>query len=108
MFLPPSSPEVRAATVIQKTWRCYQFKITQLPKDQQQDCSVMISGNAPKIIGLPHPHRKDEKVALISMSGFRSVELACQLSEGYVKLIIIDNSKKVVDFWRKSRDLMNY
>ena len=43
-------------------------------------------------------HSKEEKIALIATSGMRSVELACQLSEGEPKLIILDNSEQVTLF----------
>ena len=81
------------------------YGIKHLPNSDLQDYKLFIKGNDPVISGLPK-HPADEHIALIGTSGMRSLELACQLSDGVPKLIILDNSKQVTDFWRMARDIM--
>ncbi|WP_131781860.1 hypothetical protein [Legionella gresilensis] len=86
------------------------YGIQQLAKEELQLYPILIKGNDPELSkeqekGLPR-HRKEEKIALIGTSGMRSVELACQLSEGVPKLIILDNSIQVTLFWRKAKDII--
>lgn len=98
-----------AATKIQATFKGFiarkNYAIKHLPKSELQDYKVLITGNDPKMNCLPH-HEKDEQIALIGTSGMRSVEIACELSGGTPKLIILDNSKQVVEFWREARKLI--
>ena len=102
--------EEEAAVKIQTAYRGFfsrkSYAITQMPSKYLKPFKVMIKGNDPEIIGLPH-HTSEEQIALVAISGMRSVEIACQLSSGTPKLIIIDNSKYVVDFWRMARNLIN-
>ncbi|MBL7480898.1 IQ calmodulin-binding motif-containing protein [Legionella bononiensis] len=103
--------EEEAAVKIQTAYRGFfsrkSYAITQMPSQYMKPFKVMIKGNDPEITGLPH-HTSEEHIALVAISGMRSVEIACQLSSGCPKLIIIDNSKYVVDFWRKARYLINH
>lgn len=78
--------------------------INQLPQNQLSDYRIFITGNDPEIKGLP-THPAEEQIALIGTSGFRSLALACALSQGIPKLIILDNSRYVVNFWRMARHL---
>jgi hypothetical protein len=98
--------EAAAATKIQAAFRGFisrkKFALNQLPTQDLEDYRVLIQGNDPKIKGIPnHPVRGP--IALIGTSGMRAVEIACQLSD-QPKLIIVDNSKQVVEFWRKARE----
>ncbi|WP_419419887.1 hypothetical protein ACNVED_00850 [Legionella sp. D16C41] len=79
----------------------------ELPQNELQDYPVMIEGNDPDIRGL-EPYRCDDNISvgLVATSGMRSLELACQLSAGLTKLIIIDNSRQVIAFWRKTKALI--
>ncbi|KTD32616.1 hypothetical protein Lmor_2045 [Legionella moravica] len=99
-----------AAVTIQSAYRGFfsrkSFAISQLPPNCLKPFKVLIKGNDPEITGLPH-HSREEHIALVAISGMRSVEIACQLSSGTPKLIIIDNSQYVVDFWRMARFLIN-
>ncbi|KTD55378.1 IQ calmodulin-binding motif-containing protein [Legionella quateirensis] len=103
--------EEAAAVKIQTAYRGFfsrkSYAITQIASQYLKPFNVLIKGNDPEITDLPH-HTSKEQIALVAISGMRSVEIACQLSSGFPKLIIIDNSKYVVDFWRKARDLMNH
>jgi hypothetical protein len=100
-----------AATKIQTFFRAHasrkKYAFKQLHEQKLEDYSVCIKGNDPVIKGLPQ-HPAQDKIALVGTSGFRSVELACQLSRGTPKLIIIDNSKQVIQFWRQARQLANH
>ncbi len=102
--------EVEAATKIQAVCRGFfdrkTYQFNQLPSLQQESYPVIIEGNDPKIEGLPQ-HHADESIALIGTSGMRAVAIACHLSKGSLKLIILDNSKDVVGFWRQARALIN-
>lgn len=81
------------------------YQIKPLPKAALKDYPVLITGNDPCIKRLPR-HNADETVALVGTSGMRSIEIACRLSNGHVKLIIIDNSRQVTSFWRAAREIM--
>lgn len=98
-----------AASKIQSAVRGFlarkNYRISQLPEKDKVSYKVLITGNDPVIEGLPQ-HAKEEQIALIGTSGMRSLEIACQLSSGTPKLIIIDNSKQVTEFWRKARELI--
>lgn len=100
----------KSATKIQSLFKGYitrkTYKIKHLDKKDQTNYNVLIKGNDPiNIIGLP-THKKEEKIALIGTSGMRSIEIACQLSQGTPKIIILDNSFYVTDFWRNARDIV--
>ncbi|WP_131781450.1 hypothetical protein [Legionella gresilensis] len=105
-----SKKETQAAIKIQSFFRKglakKAYNIKQIPKQDLEDYKVMIKGNDPIIDKLPQ-HEANEDVALIAVSGMRSLEIACQLSKGKPKLIIIDNSRQVVEFWRKARAVMS-
>ncbi|MGQ3889023.1 IQ calmodulin-binding motif-containing protein [Legionella sp. CNM-1927-20] len=104
-----SKKEIQAANKIQAFFRGFlarkAYHIKQIPAQDLENYTVMIKGNDPAIDNLPQ-HEANEGVALIVVSGMRSIEIACQLSKGSPKLIIIDNSQQVVEFWRKAREVM--
>lgn len=105
----PKDIEVASTIKIQSTFRGFftrkRYKINPIPLNLLEDYPVLIQGNDPQIKGLPR-HKKNENIALIGTSGMHSVEIACRLSAGTPKIIIIDNSKQVVDFWRLARKIM--
>jgi len=98
-----------AATKIQHHFKGFiarkKYAFKQLPNEAMVGSNVLVDGNDPKIIGLAGESTKD-KAAIIATSGMRSIEIACKLS-GSPKLIIIDNSREVVRFWRTARKLIN-
>jgi hypothetical protein len=98
-----------AATIIQSSFRGFlarkRHAITQIPNQNREFYSVLIYGNDPLLEGLPL-HSKEERIALIGTSGMRSADIACQLSSGITKLIIIDNSDQVIAFWHAARALI--
>ncbi|RUR23700.1 hypothetical protein [Legionella qingyii] len=69
--------------------------------------STWLVGNDPKIEGLEPYVTPTGKIALVGTSGLRSLGLICELAnqENIPKLIIVDNSLKVIRFWRLLRDL---
>lgn len=104
-----SVSEHAAATIIQSGFRGFlarkRHAITQIPNQNREFYSVLIYGNDPLIDGLPL-HSKEDHIALIGTSGMRSADIACQLSCGITKLIIIDNSEQVIAFWHVARALI--
>ena len=102
----------RAATLIQSFWRGNQdrkkYGIKHLSESDLTNYDTFIVGNDPKIKNLAPFSSEDERVALIGTSGLRSLALICELGNAYnvPKLITVDNSRKVVQFWRKLRDLV--
>lgn len=104
-----STPQ-EAAITIQKHWRGYTkrqlFQLPQLPKEQQTNYHTMVKGNDP--VAKIHAHPKKEPIALIGISGLRAVEIAADLSDAFVKIIIVDNSKYVCSFWRTIRELASH
>lgn len=99
----------KSATKIQSVFKGFltrkAYQIEHIPKSNLYHYNVLIEGNDPEIKGLPQ-HNANERIALIGTSGMRSIELACQLSEGVAKVIILDNSLQVTNFWRAARSIM--
>ncbi|CEK10270.1 IQ calmodulin-binding motif-containing protein [Legionella hackeliae] len=84
------------------------YGIKQAPKSSLTEYKAFLVGNEP-IINLPETYKANkEKIALVGTSVLRSLYLICQLGNRVEtpKLIIIDNSEKVLAFWRKLRDLI--
>lgn len=100
------SKEEQAAIIIQKHWRASRvrnrFGFSQLSPSKQEDYAMFLVGNDPKIEGLGKYKTTDSKAALIGTSGLRSLALICELGSSDIipKLIIVDNSRHVVSFWR--------
>ena len=87
------------------------YHIPFLDKSERSDYDVLFVGNDPELKGIKKYKAKTNKIAFIGTSGMRSILLACELSakETLPKLIIVDNSDKVVNFWRAFRDFaQNY
>lgn len=100
---------IQASVVIQSFWRGTQVRkrlaLTHAKADQMTQHITFLIGNDPKIKNLDYYATKVGKIALVGTSGLRSLELICELgNKGHVpKLIIIDNSVKVIAFWRRLR-----
>ena len=103
-----------AAVLIQKLWRGKQarkkYGFKQASETDLTDYPTFAVGNDPKIQGLEPYATPTGKIALVATSGLRSLELICKLGnkENTPKLIIVDNSKKVISFWRKLRELVEH
>ncbi len=101
-----------AALLIQTLWRGKQarkkYGLSQLSEAALTNGTAFLVGNDPKIKGIEAYATVKGKTALIGTSGLRSLELICRLGnkEETAKLIIVDNSKKVISFWRKLRTLV--
>lgn len=105
--------KIQSATLIQSFWRRYQAKknygVKQLSKSEMFKDLAYLVGNDPKITGLePYASSPHEKIALIGASGLRSLALICKVGnkETIPKLIIVDSSQYVVNFWRGIRALV--
>lgn len=97
-----------AATTIQTWWKGVQkrkqYGIKQLPTKELRNNPTFVVGNDPKIQGLDPYTVKDSKIALIGTSGLRALYLTLELGKGPTpKLIIVDNSQLVIQFWRALR-----
>ena len=106
--------EEQAVLLAQKIWRGRQvrkkFEFRQAPVAQLTHGPTFIVGSDPKIDR--HELKKfatqQEKIALVGTSGLRSLSLICDLGDKthIPKLIIVDNSIKVIEFWRKLRAMV--
>lgn len=102
----------QSALLAQSIWRGKQVRkkygIKQAPQNSLTDYDLFLVGNDPKIKGLKHYAAPKGKVAFVGTSGLRSLALISELSnkEHLPKLILIDNSKKVILFWKKLRTLV--
>ena len=99
----------KAATLIQSAWRARQsrtkYEIHQAPSNELTHGRTFVVGNDPKIKDLEQYAVKNGKVALVGTSGLRSLALIAELGnkESTPKLIIVDNSRIVIRFWRNLR-----
>ena len=104
----------QAALLAQKIWRGRQirkrFEFRQAPVKNLTNYEIFIVGNDPIInrTELKKFATLQEKVALVGISGLRSLSLICDLGNktNIPKLIIVDNSSKVIRFWRKLRTMV--
>lgn len=84
------------------------YHISQLKKGNQYRTFVV--GNCPVInkSELDKHKVRSGRIALIGLSGMRSVLLACQLGnkDNIPKIIIVDNAEQVVAFWRAIRNFI--
>jgi hypothetical protein len=66
---------------------------------------AFLIGNAPVIDNL-EIYKKPGRIALVGLSGFRALMIACQLgNEKHIpKIVIVDNSEQVIDIWKTLRE----
>lgn len=76
-----------------------------LPQIEGSKFKTFIVGNAPVVTGLEKYKAQSGSTAIIALSGMRALLLACQLgNRDYIpKIILIDNSKLVIQFWQVMR-----
>lgn len=102
----------KAATTVQTAWRSYSarkmFGFKPLSKEMMTFNPTFMVGNDPKIDALTPHAAYQGNIAFIGTSGLRSIALLCGLSLGdsVPKLIIVDISCKVVEFWRSLREMV--
>jgi hypothetical protein len=95
-----------AAIVLQKHFRGRQarkkYKLNQIPSREQALYRAFVVGNGPVIVGLDK-FKSKEKIALVALSGMRSISIACELgdSQHIPKIFLIDNSWQVIQLWKK-------
>lgn len=84
------------------------YRIPQLPADQITEYQIRIMGNDPNFEGLSQHKVTNEKIAIIGTSGLKVLDIAYQLSDLTItpKIIIVDNSKSVIRFWRALREFV--
>ncbi len=103
----------KAAVVIQKNIRGFfarkKYRINHLARNQQTNYLTFVVGNDPFMPEeLGRYNEPDKKIALIATSGLRAVSLACKLGNknNTPKIILIDNSAEVYEFWYKIREFV--
>jgi hypothetical protein len=103
----------KAATVIQKHIRRdsiqRKYGIDNLNDDELTGYKTFVIGNDPLMSAKLKKYRvPDDKIVLLATSGMRSVLLACLLGnkQHIPKIILIDNSKEVHEFWGAVRTFM--
>lgn len=108
--------DTKAIVVIQRWWRAQLWRkkyaiLHTLPSDLTHDKAFLV-GNDPYISDLDaYAGTGAGKNALIATSGLRALSFICALSQEsqqIPKLIIVDNSTKVVRLWRLIRDLAEH
>jgi hypothetical protein len=109
----PSEKQVEnhAAVTLQKHFRGFitrkKYGIHQLPTKKLTRHPTFVVGNDPAMpSGLERFQEQHDKIALLATSGIRTVSLACKLgnSKNIPKIILIDNSKLVYEFWHALRE----
>jgi hypothetical protein len=81
------------------------YKLTHKAIDSCTNYNLFVRGNDPEIHCLPR-HSSSDKVLLIGTSGLRTLEIACQLGSAHLKILLLDNSRHVIQFWRGLQRLM--
>lgn len=109
MAIDPTT-ESEAATTIQRFWRGHkarqQYGINQLPTAQLTQYEAFMVGNSPCVDLAPYTIT-DKRIALVGNSALRSLQMILALSQGgpVPKLIIVENSRKVITMWRQLREM---
>jgi hypothetical protein len=101
--MPVPRKTTTAATTIQASIRGFfarrDYKIIPKSYSNCTNYSLFVKGNDPKISNLP-THLPNDKIMLVGTSGLRTLEIACKLGGDCPKILLIDNSKDVITFWR--------
>jgi hypothetical protein len=98
---------IKAQALIRRKQVMDKFTINELDQTQMESYPTFVVGNDPLMPKtLDQYHVEDEKIALVATSGMRAVSLACKLgTEKHLpKIIIVDNSFEVVQFWKLMRE----
>ena len=102
----------KAATVIQKHIRRdlmqSKYGIDHLENDELTSYKTFVLGNDPNMSALRQWREPRDKIAIVATSGLRSVFLALKLGnkKNIPKIIQVDNSREVHEFWYAVRALM--
>ncbi len=110
--MPLKQQSISKLIKLQSLWKGRQvrqkYSFNHLDNDELANCRTFLIGNDPIIKGLEKHSQSINKIALIGTSGFRALKLICELSnDGPIpKLIIVDNSFQVINFWRNFRDFI--
>lgn len=103
----------KAATTIQKHFRGFlarkKYAIQHLEPQYQTNHPTFVVGNDPAIPGsISKLQETEEKIAVIATSGLRAVSIACKLGneKNTPKIILIDNSTLVYQFWYALRNFL--
>lgn len=106
MFRHYDAEDVEAATLIQTNMRRVlaqkKYAIKHLERNKMNNYGTFVVGNDPLMPKeLNNYHEPDKKIAFIATSGLRALSLACKIgnAKNIPKIMLIDNSQQVCDFW---------
>lgn len=74
------------------------YHFVKKPLDECQNYPLRVIGNDPVIKALPQ-HLSHDNILLVGTSGLRTLENACILGGRLPKILLIDDSKQVIQFW---------
>lgn len=107
------NPDINDIVTIQKSIRGFldrrKYRIQELQNYQLESYKTFVVGNDPYMPNeLNNYHNDNEKISLVATSGMRAVSLACKLGNqaNTPKIILIDNSSQVCEFWQLLRDFI--
>jgi hypothetical protein len=114
IYIMSNTRQINAAILLQKHTRGFiarkKYKVNHLTNDQQVSYLTFVVGNDPLMPSSLDSHRQsDKKIAIIGTSGMRVVSLACKLgnTRHTPKIILVDNSKEVYEFWYRAREFLS-
>ncbi len=77
------------------------------PLSNCTEYELKVAGNDPDMTDLP-THMAQDKIMLVGTSGLRMIGIACALGAECPKLFLIDNSRRVIQFWNNlKREIEN-
>lgn len=100
---------IKIQSVIRGSQTRDKYQMNELPRAALENYPTFVVGNDPQMPPeLNNYIQPDDKIALVATSGMRAVSLACKLgnSKQLPKIILVDNSSQVVEFWKAMRSFV--
>lgn len=97
--------KIKAANDIKRMFKGYKTRQKYVPvpllKEQLTDYKIFVESNEPDLDKDKIPQLKsNDKVLIVGTSGLNSVEIACMTNTKHPKILLIDNSQYVVQYWK--------